>query len=275
MTVFDFTDYKEFLSHSFPISGPKRGVRTRLATYLNCNQGFVSSVISGGSDFSLEHVIQISEFLELSPDEEKYFLTLVQWARAGSERLKRYFEESRQELLAKHQKISSRVANVEQPLTALDQMEYYSHWAYAVVHMAVFIPQLQDEEELRTAMRVPKKKLREVITFLVRTGLIQSADGKLLPGVVRMHLPDHSPHILRHHMNWRMRGIRSLDDASPQDLHYSAVMTLSESTMIKIRELMMKSILNVDEALKEGERTMVYSLLIDLFPVVRSKVPVT
>jgi len=64
--------------------GSQRGERSRLALALNCQKAFISQVLADRAHFSVEHAIQIAQFLELDAHETDFFLLLVHLARSAN-----------------------------------------------------------------------------------------------------------------------------------------------------------------------------------------------
>ncbi len=73
-------------------SGLGRGSRAKLAAHLNCKPATISQVLSGALDFNLEQALLVSEFIDHTHEEAQYFLLLVQHSRAGSEKIRSYFD---------------------------------------------------------------------------------------------------------------------------------------------------------------------------------------
>ena len=83
--LFEYSDYKLYLSDK--IDGmPKhgRGERSKLAEALRCHLAYVSQVLKGEAQLSLEQADIINQYFDHSPDEADFFLLLVQAARAGT-----------------------------------------------------------------------------------------------------------------------------------------------------------------------------------------------
>ena len=53
----------------------------------------LSMIISGQRELSFEQAYDLSQYLQHTPLESEYFLALVQFERAGNQRLRKYFEE--------------------------------------------------------------------------------------------------------------------------------------------------------------------------------------
>lgn len=90
--LFESVDYKQYLIDvltSNTLGG--RGARTTLAQAAGCQLAFISQVLNGNADFSLEQADGISRYLSQNSKERDYFLLLVQYARAGTESLRAHF----------------------------------------------------------------------------------------------------------------------------------------------------------------------------------------
>ncbi len=265
-SVFKFSNYKDFLRQALPVLGPLRGARTKLAEVLGCQAGFISLVLSGAGDFSLEHGIRIARFLALSEDESDFFLLLIDHDRAGSIELKRHFKRKIDEVLKKRSEILGRLKVVD-TMTESDQLLYYSSWIFTAVHMALMVPELQEKKAIAKFLQLPVSRVAEILQFFIRTGLAVENEGHIVGGPTRMHIPSTSPLVFKHHSNWRMRAIHSMDQNRSQDLHYSLVMSLSEEAVEKIKAMLLDCVQKVEPILKAATDETVYALNLDLFSV--------
>ncbi len=59
--------------------------------------------------------------------------------------------------------------------------------------------------------------------------------------------------------------MNALDESAQQDLHYSSIMSISESAAEQIRALILKAIEDSEPVIKEAKDEEVYALCIDLF----------
>lgn len=269
-TVFDFKDYREFLKERLPVGGPHRGARNRLAEALNCQKGFVSQVLSGRSHFSLEHGMQISRFLELDAGEEEYFLLLLHYARAGSKDLEKFYDRKLNEIHERRKEIKARI-RARSDLSEAEQMTYYSSWHYVAVHMCLFLPETTNRNSIAEYLGLPAKTITQVLDFLINVGLAKEEQGEVTAGPARIHLEKGSPFISKHHTNWRMRAIESLDSPREEDLHYSLVMSVDSKAIEKIREILLKTIQDIEPTLKAAADEKIATLNIDLFDLIKER----
>lgn len=266
-SLFDFNHYREYLKAALPVSGPGRGARARLAEALGCQPGFVSLVLSGGSDLALEHAFKTSDFLKHTVQERDYFLLLVHLARAGSKGLESYYREKIEAIQNQRREVKERIRS-SSSLTLEDQLIYYSSWHYSAVHMCLMIPRLQTPSAIRNALSLSASTVSDCLEFLARTGLARAQGERFVGGPARMHLPADSPLISRHHANWRIQALKSLDERRIADLHYSAVISISMDAAEEIRKILLNSIQQTEPALAAAKDEKVFALNLDLFEVV-------
>lgn len=267
-TVFDFMDYRAYLQDALPVSGEGRGSRNRLAEALNCQKGFVSQVLGGSVHFSLEHAVKISRFLGHDPDEEEFFLLLVHLGKSGSRELSEFYRRKLGEILERRQSIKERI-KAGSDLSESDQLIYYSSWHYTAIHMCLMVPGLRTRKAMSEYLGIPGEAVSRVLSFFLSRGLAQPKGAEFVAGPTRIHLPADSPLVSKHHANWRMQAISSLDQARARDLHYSLIMSLSEEAAEKIRNILLGSIQEVEPVLKSAKDETVYALNIDLFSLAK------
>jgi uncharacterized protein (TIGR02147 family) len=264
--VYDFKDYREYLIHALPVSGEGRGSRNRLAETLNCQKGFISQVLGGATHFSPEHAIKISKFLKHDVDEEEFFLALVSLGRAGSHDLAHFYQKKLKEILERRKQIKERIKSGK-GLSEADQMLYYSSWHYTAIHMCLMVPRFRSRNAMCEFLGLSVETVNRILNFFISRGFAHQEGNEFFAGETRIHLPAESPLISKHHANWRMQAITSLDHQRSNDMHYSLVMSLSEEAVEKIRGILLNSVQGIEPVLKEAKDELVYSLNIDLFNI--------
>jgi uncharacterized protein (TIGR02147 family) len=269
--VFDFTDYKAFLKHIEEVRAPiQRGFRSRLAEETGCQNAFISQVLNSGAQFSLEQTLKIASYLKLTDDERHYFLWLVEYARAGSQELKTYFQNLMTILREKNLEIKERVGSA-QTLSIENQSIYYSHWYYAAIHVLVTIPKFRTVSNIAQALDLPAGLAERAVLFLVTSGLLTESRGELRPGPTQLHLDRGSPNISKHHTNWRIAAINSLSTEASTDVHYSTVSSLSLKDIEAIRSQLVQQIQTYVETVQKSPEEELYCFSLDFFGLIRRK----
>lgn len=267
VNIYRFIDYKSYLSALEQVQN-QRGFRSRLAEATDCQNAFISQVFNGLVNFNLEQALKISHFLRLKNEEKQYFLWMIEYARAGTTDLKNYFHQLMSDLKEKHLNIKERV-QIAETLSEEAQTIYYSHWIYSAVHIASMIPKLNTVEKLTHAFDFEKEKMSDVIEFLVRHGLVEQKGSQISSGKTQIHLSQNSPNIFKHHTNWRIESIKSLDHNHRTDLHYSGISSLSKADVDKIRAIFVDTIENYIRTIEKSPEETLYCFNLDFFKTIK------
>lgn len=268
LEIYQFSTYKDYLSFKLGPDGMGRGAKTQLADFLPCQSGFISQVLNGDAQFSLEHAIRIAKFLSLPPKEEEYFMLLVHFEKAGSPELQDYYKT----LIGKRRKdketIRGRI-NAEDGPSLEDQAKYYSNWVYAAVHMASLIPEINTIHDIANRLRVEIAVVNEAVDFLEKAQILKKVDGRLRSGKVRIHLDKASYLINKHHANWRVEALKAIDQNKQhnkqRNLHYSSVFAMSRDDFEKIRTMVLDHISSTEEVLRPSPEEDLFVMNIDFF----------
>src|SRR3989338_9747663 len=92
--IFAYRDYKAYIKQELTQrQGKGRGEKARVAQAMQSQGAFVSQVLHGHADLSLEQACLASEYFGHTKEECRYFLLVVQLGRAGSAKLKSHLLE--------------------------------------------------------------------------------------------------------------------------------------------------------------------------------------
>lgn len=264
--VFDYTDYRSYLLAILESRG--RGERSRLSEAIRCHPTYMSQVLGDQADFSLEQAEAASVYIGHSTDETDYFLLLTLKSKAGSASLKGRFEKQLEQIRQKRLTLSTRLS-YQKTLSQEAQTTYYSSWHYAAIHMTVAIPQYRSKKAISRYLDLPLTKVAQVLEFLVATGLVKEEGAEYNVGSGSIHLGNDSSMISKHHTNWRLQAIQSLDSEAPNELHYSSVLTLTRADVEKIKSILVKSIESARSIIRESKEECLFNYSIDWFEVGR------
>jgi uncharacterized protein (TIGR02147 family) len=254
-TVFNFSEYKQYLTECLGGPRSRSGQRLAVARALNCQPTFVSQVLNGRAHFSLEQASKVSQYLKHSEDEREYFFCLLQKERAGSNDLRDYFQTKIDQLIAKRQVLVNRLGT-RATISPQDQGIFYSSWLYLGIYIALTIPTLRTRDALAKHFRYSTQKISHTLDQLCSMGIVSQKDGIFTVSNSKIRLGRDSHNILKHHTNWRNQAIDSLERESPRDLHYSGVLSLSREARDKIKSIILDSLkaqLEISEASPEEE----------------------
>lgn len=268
ISVFDFTDYKAYIhKRTQKMGGLARGFQSRMAEVIGCQKSFVTKVLAKESkaDFSLEQAEKLNPLLEHTQEEADFFLLLVQLGRAGTAGLREHVRNQMKYALNRRLQVKDKTQS-KNVLSPEDHMQYYSAWYYGAIRVAVSVPQLQTPEALAKRFQLPLATVKGALQFLLSRGLVEKK-GDHYAHASQSQLQVSSEHhmVNRHHANWRMRALSSLDKESSTDLHYSYVVTLSESDALRIRSILVKTLEDVMRRATPSKEESIYSFCLDYF----------
>jgi len=265
-TVFEFSNYKDYLNRRLNENGARSGRRAQFAKALQCQSSFVSQVLHADLHLSLEQACRANDFLEHDAPHAHFFILLLQKERAGTAELRRYFLSQIEEILNNRKKIKSRVVITDE-LSDEQRARYYSHWDYSALHMALAVPTLRTPQALSRAFQMPLSRVETVLQFLVQAGMAQVVRGEWRIGAVQLHLGADSSFVNQHHSNWRLEALKRMDSTHAQHLHYSVVYTLSRDDYQRLRENLLKVIQANLEVIKPSPEEIVVCQTLDLLPL--------
>lgn len=267
--IFEFNNYRAYLQELVGNPGSRTGARSSMAKAMTCQLTYFSQVLKGRAHLSLEQATKLSRHLNLTKEETRFFITLLQKERAGTPELKNIFEEQLGEILADRLVIKKRLGTSGTVPEKLKPI-YYSSWHFAAVHMALSIPTLRSKEAIAEYFHIPRKRVAEVLEFLTAAGLAVNSGGQLQMGPKHVRLGRENPLIYKHHSNWRNKAIESLELEEADDLHYSAVVTLSKSDAKLIKEKILQALEENLAVIRASNEEEVVCYNVDFFKLKRT-----
>jgi uncharacterized protein (TIGR02147 family) len=263
--LFESLDYRRYLSaHLELLSETTRGVKSRFAEALQCRPGFISQILSGAMSLSADQAAFASEFLGHTDDEAEFFLLLVLHDRAAAPALKIRLTKQLAERRARFLDLKARL-NVEKKVSKEDELVFYSSWTYLAILTLVTIPEFQTKEAIAAKLELPLKNISESLEYLLNLGIVRLKAGRYLPGETRTHLEKSSPMIARHHQNWRIKAMQSIEKANADDFHYSSVISISREDRDHLRALIISFIDSASKVIAPSKEEEAHSLSIDFF----------
>lgn len=242
-SIYEYRDYRQYVIDRLSSLPKSRGARTKVAKAMRVHNTFVSQVLGGRAHFSLEQAEELSRFLGHTEQESEFFLLLVGFSRAGSKGLRQYYEGKLDEAVRARSELKNRLRH-EKVLIPEEQIVYYSAPEYAAIHMLLGIAEYQLESVVRISDRtkLSPKRTAEIIEFLIRTGMAKHEGPTIRISPTQMHLGRDAPMIARHHTNWRIEAIKSVVGETPQDLHYSTVVTIAKKDVQSIKKIFLNAL---------------------------------
>jgi uncharacterized protein (TIGR02147 family) len=262
-SIYSYSDYKIYLK-ALETGDLYKGFRSRLAECTQCQNAFVSQVLNGDVNFNLEQGLRIAQFLNLNQDEKQFFLWMIEHRRAGTSDLKKYFHDLMSQLRERNLTVKEQI-KIGTVLSSEAQAKYYSSWIYAAIHIAVMVPTFNTVQKLAQIFQLNEDTVNAAANFLVENGLLTWKGPHLKSGHIQIHISSKSPHSSKHHTNWRIQALKSLDSPQKSDMHYSGVSSLSMSDVEHIRAMLVDTIANYIKFIEKSPEETVYTLNLDFF----------
>lgn len=270
MNVFDYYDYKLCVNDwvSEQASGG-HGQFRQLSLHLGINSVVISQVFRGDREITLEQAIGVTEFLGFNEIERDYFILLVQKARAGTVKLKSIFEKQIQESRKSAEHLKNRVKH--QKLTEDDRATFYSQWYYSAIRLGVSISEFGNVSKIAEHLKLDRLVVAQVMDFLLKNKLIVDRQGVFDLGPQVTHVGHDSPFVNRHHTNWRLKAMQSMEHITEDDLFYTGPMALSQNVAQDIRKTLTDLISKTTKKVADSDSEVLRCLNIDWFSVGEKK----
>ena len=264
VNILDFEEYKPYLAEKLTKEAENdRSYRSKLTEYVRCQSSYISQVLNGKPDFTLEQALRVSEFLKHDEVEAHYFILLVEKSRAGTVELSEFFNKRIKDIKKKQFDLKKRLSTTGK-VREEDQHKYYSSWIYSAIYVMISIP-AQNAETISKRLLLPQDMVQDALTFLVESGLIEKDEDTYKQTKKLLHLDRNSPFIHMHHINWRSQALQSVEKNFPTDLHYSTVVTLSKEDVEKVKEVYTQAINNARNIMIPSKEEEIIAITLDVF----------
>ncbi len=265
MTIYEFDNYKKFIKKWIFLQ-PKagRGLYRKMAMQVGVSTTLISQIFNGDKELQLELASDLADFIGLSESETQFFFLLVEYQRAGHMRLKKKIKTKIDQERERAQDLRAKLKK-DVALPEVVRSVYYSHWLYTGIRNLSAVEDFRSLDAIAKHLQLPHEEVRRVIDFLVQHGLCVLESGKLSVGPQRTHLESDSPHVSRHHQNWRLQGFQKMLKQDEKNLFYTGPMSLSDADAAKIRQEIPQFIQRIQEIVHPSPSETVRCLNVDWF----------
>jgi len=260
--IFKETDYRVYIEKKLKTKNYGRGSKAKLAELLDCKASFISQVLKDKNSFNLEQAFKLNDFFKHDEIEKDYFITLVEYDRAGTFDLKKYFEAKLEELRKKAQLLENRVKRDE--LSEADSMAYFSDWNNVLIRRFVDLPNYQNKEALKKKLKLSDTEINKSLEFLLDKKLIIIKDKTYKVGPQKIHMKKGSPLAKFASVQGRLKNIERLDVSCENDFNFTAEVSLSRKNYIEFKKEITNRISSFLKSLEDDNAEKVCSLTVDL-----------
>ncbi len=265
--IYEFVDYRKYLESRLGKKGSRNGLRKQLAHHMRVHTTFVSQVLLGKADLSVEQAEDVNTYLKHIEEEGEYFIYLVMCKRAGNQLLRKRLDKKIQKIRQQRLNIKDRL-KVDVEVDDNDRLRFYSNYYYGAIHVLVSLKGFRTEEALAKALKLPLTKIKDMVTFMLKLGVLESKNNELTYGQRHIHLGTDSELILKHHTNWRMHAINSLNFIDENDFHYSACLTISQKDAFKVKDALLGNLQDNIKLISQSREEVAYVYNIDFHKLI-------
>lgn len=264
LEIFESADYKQYLLTKVGGPNQKKGVKSAMARALGCQPTYITHVLTGHANLSLEQAEILNRFFAHTKEEGQVFLLMVLRDRAGTHTLKAGFQEQIDLILSNRLVLTKRLGQ-KNSLSEQDRAVFYSAWYFLATQIGLTIPEWRTHDALSKNLGLSRTRTAEVLQFLCEAGLVKKEGSNFQPTETQIRLGKDSHHILKHHSNWRIKALEALEDETLEDLHYSGVVSLSESDVVRIKNLLLDQLKENLKIIGESKEERLFVLNVDFF----------
>ncbi len=265
VSVYDTKDYKKYFN-SWVLEQPKKGhgEYRRLSQHLNVSTTLISQIFNGDKHPSLEVALEISEYLGHGDLETEFWLLQVEYAKAGSQKLKERFGKQLAARQEKAKKIENRIKK-EMELSDEAKAIFYSSWMYSGIRLLCAVPEFSNVATIAQRLNLPRPTVQKIAEFLVQNGIIVEKGGKLQVSNQSTHIGSSSFLVAKHHQNWRIQGFQKMIVEDAKNIFYTGPVALSEEACQQIHAMVLNFIQEYRKISGPSDSETVRCLNIDWF----------
>jgi hypothetical protein len=112
---------------------------------------------------------------------------------------------------------------------------------------------------------MPSELVGKVLDFLVTNRLLKKIDDTYETTQSWTRLGKDSPHILKHHSNWRSQAVQHLELETESDLHYSGIFSIDRATALRAKDRLLDLLSTQAKDFERAPAEELVSVGIDLF----------
>lgn len=263
--IYIFQDYKAYLFNIINENKSVRGFQGKLAEAAQCNPSYLSQILKGKYDITLDQAILISSYIGLDQLSTEYFLFLVQHAKANTSQLKKYLEHKMSELKKESQSLTAHIGN-ERPQVEIES-RYYSSWHYIALHILTSCENYQTIENLEKRVHISRSRMLAILNDLKNMGLIDYHSGRWVYKAGAFNLPTEAVMNEVHHTHWRQRALHDVQQMLEKSIHYSSVFSMSKTDYLQLKNDVILFIEKSRKQIEPSAAEETYAFCLDLFLV--------
>jgi uncharacterized protein (TIGR02147 family) len=239
LDIYQYEDYRLFLTDLIGKNASIKGFRTRLATAARCQKSFLSQVMTGTVHLTPDHAANIATYLKFDHDETSFFIDMVIYARAGSEALKTFLMERIAQSTMEKQKIANRFNEATQ-IDFQHHAAFYSRWYVSATYM--LLGQTQNLDEISHRLGIALSVVESTVETLKRIGLtVRDEEGLLINKESNLFLKE-SPFRNAFLSSWRHVGSLKQQLPETKSDFFTMIWSISKESKGQVKAIFLEAI---------------------------------
>ncbi len=237
-SLYDYDDYKLFLVDWLEYYDLKK---TDLAQSLGVQSSFLSQVLNGVKNITLEQAHKFCDSNNFDFDKSDYFLLLIQLRKHDSPEIINHFKKQLEQKRSKYKDYEKKL----DPKTYNDEnfKTYSSRWYYGAIHTLLTPENNVDVQSLCTKLKISKRLVQTALEDLLNFGYIEENNGKFFASKDKEFIVlKPGADLTDYHTTWRVKVLKELENNSLQKNAMSTnLIYVTDEMAIKIRDLILEA----------------------------------
>lgn len=240
-SVFSFSEYRKYLRDWLSASNRGRGILTKLAQAISCQNSHLSRVLREEVHLTLDQAYEASQFMQLGEAEANYFMKLVEMERSSRPNYRNKLKNELKKIKSDQENLANRF--VSTAIGSLEkEMTYYSSWQWSAIHILLDISKYRTPKTIADRLGLSELLVRQILSTLENFGMVRREGESWRIQNLFTHLAKNSPMNPIQHGNWRSRAVLSSQVPENENLHYTMVQTIGKEDFERIKQQLLKAI---------------------------------
>jgi uncharacterized protein (TIGR02147 family) len=259
MEIFKCGNHFEFLNEVF--KNKERGFLSRVAEVLQTHPSYVSRVLNGANNLTLDQGFTLGKWLEFDEAEQEFLSLLIQKDRAATKDYREALERRLESLRERKRDLGKdfQVQYSPNPSEAL----YYSSWIYSAIHILLTIPQFNTVKKISEALKISPSEAETGLRILEAMGAASLKGEHWSQTKSHVFISNSNPLAQCYHSSWSHRLNSFLSVGNPEHVRYTGVHSLSKSDWKKLRVMIRDFLKSINSTVEPSKEETLVAIRID------------
>ncbi len=268
MNIFEYTNYREVMTKYLDEQVGSRGYKASLARAIGCQGSYVSQVLVGKVHLTPDQAVALSDFWELGEQETDYFLALVNFERAGTDRLRKRISAELSHLKSLKIKPATQAkAEIVDPVElSAEQLNFYwSRWECSAIHEILRLEDHRNINAIASRLNLAVPLVKKILERLAEMDLVRLKGGEWHRLRAVEQLSQDETHAQNFHRSLRTRSNERLMYPDKVQMTVSTVDTIARSELPQLVKALQDAAKKQMDLSSHRNPDELMSLCIDVF----------